>query len=542
MKRYGVGIWKRAPFLRLFIALTAGILLQYYCRFELSVAGIIIIPVLLPLIGYRYLSITQKFRARNIQGFFICILVACAGASVSCVRDISFRPDWIVSHCHKDDRILVTLKEPPIEKKGSFKALASVDFIQHRQIKGRAWQQVTGDILLYFRKDSCAERLQYGSRLLIQKSLQEISASHAWARTNYRQYCARQGIYYQLFLDTRHYKLVKHGDGNLYNAWLFAARDFMITTIQRNIKGPAEAGIAEALLIGYRHNLDKELLQSYSNTGVVHIIAISGMHLGMIYGLLLFLLKPLRYRQKFRWLWPLLVLLVLWGFSLLAGAGASILRAAVMFSFIIIGESISKKNHALNTLAASAFCLLLYNPSYLWDIGFQLSYAAVLGILLFMQPLYRAVYFKNRPLAIIWKLNALSLTAQVLTLPLLLYYFHQFPNLFLFCNFIAVPLSGIILYGCLLMIAVSPLSFISTLTGKALSWMILQMNLFIARTDRIPFAVTPGINISLLQTIVLYGYITCMAFWLMKKQPKALLYGLGATVLFLFIRLVNLVQ
>jgi competence protein ComEC len=204
-----------------------------------------------------------------------------------------------------------------------------------------------------------------------------------------------------------------------------------------------ETGVAEALLIGYRDDLDKDLVRAYSNTGVVHIIAISGLHLGMIYGLMLLLLKPFRKYKWMRWAKPLLILLVLWGFSLLAGAAASILRSVVMFSFIVIGESLGRKTNIYNTLAASAFCLLVYNPYFFWDVGFQLSYTAVLSIVLFMKPVYQWLYFKNKLLNAIWQLNAITLAAQVLTLPVILYYFHQFPNLFLFTNFVAVPLIGI---------------------------------------------------------------------------------------------------
>ena len=235
------------------------------------------------------------------------------------------------------------------------------------------------------------------------------------------------------------------------------------------------------------------------------------------------------------WAKPLIILAVLWLFSLLSGAAASILRAAVMFSFIVIGESFDRRTNMYNTLAASAFCLLIYNPYFLWDVGFQLSYTAVLSIVLFMKPVYKWFYLKNKLLNSIWQLNAITLSAQVLTLPIILYYFHQFPNLFLFTNFVAVPLSGFILYGELLLLVISKIPLLNIFTGKTVWFLITQMNGFIERTDRLPYAVSGNIQVSLLQTILLYVSIFLFAWWLLQKKKRALLTGLGFLSLFIFI-------
>jgi competence protein ComEC len=314
---------------------------------------------------------------------------------------------------------------------------------------------------------------------------------------------------------------------NAFADWLTATRDKTLSILKKYIPGKKESGVAEALLSGYRDDLDRDLVRSYSNTGVVHIIAISGLHLGMIYGLLLFMLKPFRKIKWMRWAKPVIILAILWGFSLLAGAAASILRSVVMFSFIVIGESLGRRTNMYNTLAASAFCLLVYNPYFLWDVGFQLSYTAVLSIVLFMKPVYKWMYFENKLLSSIWQLNSITLAAQPFTLPIILYYFHQFPNLFLFTNFIAVPLSGFILYSELLLLIFSSLPWLAPITGKLAAFLISQMNGFIERTDRLPYAVTGNLQVSLYQTILLYFTISCLAWWLLQKNIRGLLTGLG---------------
>jgi competence protein ComEC len=306
---------------------------------------------------------------------------------------------------------------------------------------------------------------------------------------------------------------------------LLNARNNVLSIFRKWVPGETETGVAEALLIGYRDDLDKDLVRAYSNTGVVHIIAISGLHLGMIYGLMLLLLRPFRKYKWMRWAKPLLILFVLWGFSLLAGAAASILRSVVMFSFIVIGESLGRKTNIYNTLAASAFCLLVYNPYFFWDVGFQLSYTAVLSIVLFMKPVYQWFYFKNKLLNAIWQLNAITLAAQVLTLPVILYYFHQFPNLFLFTNFVAVPLSGFILYGELLLLLVYKIPFLNVYTGKAVSFLIRQMNTLLNKPTGC-LSLLQTIQTSITQTILLYIGIGCVAWWLLDKKTKALLTGI----------------
>jgi competence protein ComEC len=220
------------------------------------------------------------------------------------------------------------------------------------------------------------------------------------------------------------------------------------------------------LLIGYKDDLDKTLVQSYSNTGVVHVIAISGLHLGLIYWLLLKLFWPLQKRRDLKWLRPILIIAGLWLFSLLAGMQPSVIRSAVMFTCIVLGETWTRKSSIYNTLAFSAFLLLFINPYWLWDVGFQLSYIAVLSIVIFMQPIYNWFYIKNKALDFIWKLNAVTLAAQILTVPVSIYHFHQFPLSFMFTNFVAVPLSSLILLGEIVLCVVSFIPIVAFLLVK----------------------------------------------------------------------------
>jgi competence protein ComEC len=521
MRRYGKNIWCSLPFLRLLLALIAGILLERYFFIPPAFALLTIVLALLFLAVRRRLSFAGKFALQWLTGSFLNLLMIGAGALLFYTHDHHPDANSLNKYLDQKQLMIITLQETPVERARSWKALAKLEAIRD----GQQWINTKGKLYVYFKKDALPSS-GYGAQLLVRAMIQPIANTGNPGAFDYRQYCLIQGIHAQTFLQASDWRLINNQGGNGFHRWLLQTRDHILAMLKKYVPGEKESGVAEALLIGYRDDLDKDLVRAYSNTGVVHIIAISGLHLGMIYGLLLLLLKPFRKTTWIRWLKPLLVLAVLWGFSLLTGAAASILRSAVMFSFIAIGESIGRRTITLNTLAASAFCLLLYDPYFLWDAGFQLSYTAVGSILLFQQPIYRQIYCRNKLLDSIWQLNSVSLAAQILTLPVILYYFHQFPNLFLFTNFIAVPLSGLILYAELLLLVCSSLPWLAGLCGNCISFLIRQMNGLIERTDRLPFAVTDGISMPLVPVFLLYLLITMIAVWLSRKNSKAFIGAL----------------
>ena len=263
-------------------------------------------------------------------------------------------------------------------------------------------------------------------------------------------------------------------------------------------------------------------MQAYSNTGVVHIIAISGLHLGLIYAILLWIFTKTGLIKRQKILSVFLILSFLWLFSLLTGASASVLRSAVMFTFILTGKSFFNSTNGYNALAASAFTLLCWNPYLLWDVGFQLSYLAVFGILWLQQPIYKFWYVKNKILQSAWSLMSVTLAAQVFTFPVCIYYFHQFPSLFLFTNFIAVPLSTIILYGEILVILFSAFTPIALLLGKITHWAIFALNVFIQKCNSLPFSVWDKIYANIYSTWVLYIMVIALCAWFLYKTKTGL--------------------
>ncbi len=314
------------------------------------------------------------------------------------------------------------------------------------------------------------------------------------------------------FLQDKDWRVLNKNPKNGFWQLIFSAREYVLDVLQKSIStGKDELGIAEALLIGYTNDLDKDLVQAYSNTGVVHIIAISGMHLALIYVLLVWVFGKIPLINKSKLLQLVLILSCLWLFSILTGASPSVLRAAVMFSFIAVGKTYFKQASIYNSLAASAFVLLCYNPYYLWAVGFQLSYLAVLGIVIFQKPIYNCFYIKNKWVDKTWQLITVSTAAQLLTFPVCIYYFHQFPNLFLISNLIAVPLSAIILYTEIALITFSWIPFAGTWLGKLVTGLVWVMNKIICWINDLSFAVWDKIPATVLSTGLLYATLITLA-------------------------------
>ncbi len=538
MPRQTLYLWKQAPFLRLLVPFIAGIVLQYNFGLPSLLAWIILIAGIIGLIIFSLLSSFLQYTFSWINGLSVNSLLFSFGLLIAYHKDIAHQPQWLNNYYRDKDYVTATLEEPLSEKINSFKANASVQQL----MRSDTLQNVSGNIIIYFKKDEGVKQLGYGSQIIFNTALQKIKNSGNPGSFNYERYAAFQGIYQQVFLQPADYILLPVKNKNWLKQFLFSTREKVLRIITTYIPGEKEAGLAEALLVGYKDDLDKTLVQSYSNTGVVHIIAISGMHLGLIYWLLNILFSPFKKRKQTKWAVPLLIITGLWLFSLLAGSGPSILRSAVMFTCIVIGESVARKTFIYNSLAASAFILLCINPFWLWDAGFQLSYTAVLSIVIFMKPIYNWFYFKNKMVDGTWKLMAVTLAAQLLTTPVSIFHFHQFPVYFLITNLLAVPLSSLVV---LLEIGLCAVSFIPVLAkplGIVLHWLIYTMNGFIEHMEGLPFSLWNGIQINITQALFLYGIIIALACWLLQKNKTALFTGLFCLFIFLGIRAYSFVH
>ncbi len=526
-KWYNIYIWKKAPFLRLLLPVIIGILLEYYCRFEIRTIIIWGGLFVLSFIIFSILPLAFRFKLQPIAGIIITAFVINAGAFLLWNKDVRNHNNWYGNQYDSSSYIIATISEPPVEKNKSYKALASVDAI----IKKDSVFTTKGKLLIYFSKDSVSNNIIYGSRIIIKKELQEIKNSGNPAAFDYKRYCAFQQIFHQCYLKKNDRVLLNGNNGSYYKRTIFNTQQFVINVLNKYITGTDEAALAKALLIGYRVDLDKDLVQAYSNAGVIHLIVIAGLHLGLIYILLIWVIGKIPGIKKSKVISFILIFLCLWFFALLTGASPPVMRAVVMFSFIAFGKLFYKKASVFNSLAASAFILLCFNPFILWDAGFQLSYFAVTGIVIAQRYIYNWLYIKNKILNEAWKIASVSLAAQVFTLPALLYYFHQMPLLFLVSNIIAIPLAMFTLYGCVLLVAISSVTP-AVYLGKLLTGSIWLLNHAVLFINALPFSLWTGFSLSVTETVLLYGIFISFLYWLIKKNSFALKLGICGALLF----------
>ncbi|MCG2614433.1 competence protein ComEC family protein [Terrimonas sp. NA20] len=514
--------WKKVPVSRLVIPFFLGIACQYYWPTPVSVLlGLALVSIgLIAVYSFSVLPFFSRFRSGFINGLSVFLLFLALGAIAVWQQDIRKRSLWLGNIYQETDALVIKLLEPPSEKQKSFKTTATVI----KLIREDQQLSVKGKIYVYVPKSNNLQDLNAGDILVTHSRLQPISPKASPGAFDYGEYSLFHGITHQLFLKNDF--VIVGREQRIIAGFINRIRNRVLSTFQKAFPEKRERGLAEALLIGYEDELDQTLVQSYTNTGVVHIIAISGLHLGLIYWLLVQMLQPLSRNRRLKWIGPVFIIAGLWIFTLLAGAQPSVLRSAIMFTCIVIGNSLSRRSNVLNSLAVSAFLLLCYNPFWLWDAGFQLSYAAIIGIVVFMKPIYHLLSFSNKLVDSIWQMNAVTLAAQLLTLPICIYHFHQFPNYFLISNIIAVPLSSLILLLEIFLCLISFIPFLYSLTAALTSFLIRLMNTCVERVEQLPYAVWDGLQISFLQAVFLAAFLIFLLCCLIyRDRTRMLLYA-----------------
>ena len=325
-----------------------------------------------------------------------------------------------------------------------------------------------------------------GQQLLVKAKLQRVAEPLNPYEFNNREYLAMQGVHYQLFATA----VVKaHNEehvGAVAKRTAFRSKNYLLQIIEGFIQEQQAEAVVKAMVLGDRSRLDNSLRQAYADAGVMHVLAVSGLHVGMVYLIIGLLFPYLQKKSRQRIAWLVLALLVLWSYAWLTGMAPSTMRATLMFSMIAIAKAMRRKGNIYNSIAFSAFLLLLWDPLLIKQVGFQLSYLAVIGIV-YLQPRISSWYqpkssWKRKP----WELLSVTLAAQLATFPLGLYYFHQFPTYFIIGNLLAVPLAFLILYSTLLLLLFHWVPFLNLVLGWLVSFFALVLNSWVQLTEQLP--------------------------------------------------------
>jgi competence protein ComEC len=416
--------------------------------------------------------------------------------------------------------IKARITEPLTDKNNSYRFSAEVIEV----MKNQKSNFTKGEVSFYLSKSEGQVLPAVNDLIYFKKELVPILNSSNPGHFNYQAYLQRKHIYHQVFLKANEFMRLPAEPGLTFKDFLFRARERIINILKSHFKDARILGIAEALLIGYKNDLDKDLVKAYSITGIVHIIAISGLHLGLIYWMLAFIFNHIKGFNKLRLFKFITITASLWLFAVLTGGSASVLRSAVMFTFIILGKEFFRSASVYNSVACSAFMLLCYDPYMLWDVGFQLSYIAVIGIIWLQRPIEKCLFIENNLIRKLWSMASVTIAAQITAFPICIFYFNQFPNLFLIANMVEVPISTIVLFAEIVLIIFSAISFLAHPIALLISALISFMNSFAEWLAEIPFSNWSNIHASILSTCLLYMVIYAVVNWTQGKGFSRLKY------------------
>jgi len=499
-----------APFLRLLLPLCMGAWLGQnlmITRPQLLVALFLIFVIIL-LISRRVRFVFQPY-----WGMLLLLVIASFGY----VRSVFQKGHFPVLN---DQQYFVVADEFPQEKAKTFLLVCQFNHSDNK-------------LLVYLPKSPAVALVKPGSILCFKGTPQLIENEGNPFEFDYRGYLNRQKIGYRIFLKSNEFFILESaGRLNLYrHAQLIRGK--LIEILYHSGMSAKNVPLVASIAFGARSEVDKEMIQKFTNTGVIHVLAVSGMNVGLVYIVLDFFLGFLRRKRGGLLLYTTIVLAGIWSYALITGMSASILRAAAMFSFVLVGNAMNRNSNIFNSLAVSAFLLIAWNPSILTDIGFQLSYAAVLSIVVIQPLIYKQCYFKNWLLDKIWLLMAVTIAAQLGTLPFTLLYFHQFPVYFWMANLVVIPLVTLILY---LSFAVVILSWIGGFIARLISFVLDWSTAFVIRTvdfiDGLPHAVLKGLNPTLFQILIVLTAFVLFCMFIKHKRVVLLQYSLFALLIF----------
>lgn len=520
---------RKYPFIRLLLPLVTGILLQLFLCFNGVPVFILLILCLFSLFVFTLKKFVFRYPLRWLFGVMVYVSLILLGMLITYMkgRQNEFEKGRVAG-----GDLLARVLSPPDEKDKSMKVILKVT--QFGQ--GANFFRTDARVLAYFQKDSLARNLKMGDEVICRNVFTKIRNAGNPHEFNSEKYWANHGVYLQGYLKRGCWQKTGESKGN--PILLFADR--LRIKLQRifsryGLKGQ-EYAVVSALTIGARDKLDEPLVQAYAASGAMHVLSVSGLHVGIVYLFVNYLLFFLDKRKGGKLVKNVLIILLLWFYALLSGMSSPIIRSAIMLSFIVVSDMLKRPSNTLNSLAASIFLLLCFNPLFIMDVSFQLSYAAVISIVLIYQKIYLVIDTDNWLMDKIWSLVAVSIAAQLGTFPISLYYFHQFPNYFLLTNMLIIPLTNVIIYVAIALFIFSPFTWLAGWLGKILSFSVNAVNQSVLFIEHLPHSVSGNIQVNEPAVLALYLLIVMLSLFFISKKIAYLKFSLLTIVFLLFIR------
>jgi competence protein ComEC len=452
----------------------------------------------------------QLFRGilANILIFILAILCYKAHKDLSYSSHFSYQ---------KADALRVSVSSETIQK-GQFRIFQAKLLYTFR---GSEKRKCSGTILVLMKsKNNTKPDFLYGNNYIIPAKYHTVNRPLNAGEFDYGSWLSNQNIYHQTYLNEQEVIALRTNNGNILLRFSLALRRSQINKYRRIIKDNQAFALATALVLGYRSDLDEQTLSAYTKTGTIHALSVSGMHVGIIFFVLDFLLQFMNKNQLLKAVKLALILSLIWGYSIFSGCSPSVLRSAIMISLFILAKTLKKDCGNWHPMCLSAVLLLLYDPMLLFDAGCQLSYLAVAGLIHLQLQFESMLTFRNKWLHKLWSLLCLSTAAQVFTFPFSIWYFHQFPIYFLLSNlFITIPVTLLMYSGIAIVL------FNLTWLAPVFEWTLLFMHKGLVQIAGLPYPVIDKIWITGTE-LVLLCTVLLLASIAFQHKNKGAMYGM----------------
>ncbi len=513
--------WSQFPFVRITIAFCIGIIAAVFLTGNQEAVFLLVAICSLFLVGSKFFKPTTFLKFNWVFGVVLIVLSFSFGyirlfiesqpAKNILTQKISAYQGLVVSQ--------------PIQKGNFYKAVVEIN-----QVKDSVWRPLTYRINFYLKTDSVL--YNYGDVILVQGNPTELNPPQNPDEFNYKRYLSFLTIYQQHFTEPTSLRVVSSGNGNAIIATSLKLRSRFSNLLDAHIDNPKEVAIAKALLLGNKSELDDDIKNTYAASGAMHVLAVSGLHVGIIYAIIFWLFSLLPKQHQKKWLIATISIPLLWGYAFITGLSPSVLRAVTLFSIMAIGSSFNRRTNMVNLLAVSAFILLVFKPYLLMQVGFQLSYVAVLGII-FIYPQIRKLWLPSDRFSIFfWDVISISIAAQIATFPLSILYFHRFPPYFLISNLLVIPAATIIVGVGIAFFAFSYFTIITQWLGWLLGLIIGIVNYVLKFIYELPGSNWDNIYLNVPQTWALYILIVFLFLFAVYKNTYWAKWGSFAMILF----------
>ena len=532
--------YAKYPFVRMLIPFAVGI---WCCislpAFRIPLTTLVIVAVMLLVLCAAIAFVLKTYRFNWFFGTIMAFYLVMAGYALACVHEAETQKDYFRNYEADAQYYVARVYEYPMERENSIRTVLQLEYQFGDSLPSRP---VSGKVMAYFPKSDSAFALRYGDLIAIPAPIREVSPPKNPEEFDYGAYLMRKGITGQTYLRDEDWLDLQTNNANPIYTFSYRFRDVLLASLQRSGLNDNEFGVAAAVLLGYDDNLADEVRKSYVAAGSMHILCVSGMHVGIIYLLASFLLGFLNRKKWQRIMKQVLLLVLIWFYALIAGLSPSILRSALMISFVIMGEMLKRKGFAINSIAASAFLLLCVNPNNLFEIGFLLSYSAVVGIVILQKPIYNLLYVKNKLLDRAWEITAIAFAAQIATIPFTLFYFNQFTTYFWLSNLFMTPISFIVVISGMVLLLVSWIPYVNVLVGYLVWGVVFVMNWIVTWVEHLPFSIVKGVYVSEFEFAMLLLAFALLLLSMTKQNRKMFIGVLSALLLLMVSVTIRLYQ